>query len=223
VTAASAAFLLAFPALLSIVNPLGNAFIIESLIGDLDRAERSRLVRRVALYSLCVMVVALWAGAPILNFFGVSIDALRLGGGLVIVLSSLELLLSAETRDQRKQGQAQTGRAATDRAFFPITMPLTTGPGTISVAVALGSERPELLRERLAFFAGVSVAALALAGIIWLVYWSADRVAGLLSATAQRSISRLAAFLLLCIGVQIMINGAEGVVTAMQNHPRPAG
>jgi multiple antibiotic resistance protein len=215
------AFLLAFPALFSIVNPLGNAFIIEPLIGDLGRAERSRLVLRVALYSAAVMLAALWAGAAILNFFGVSLSALRLGGGLVILLSSLELLLHAENRDQRKQDQAVTSRAAADRAFFPITMPLTTGPGTISVAVAIGSERPEAWGHRLAFFAGVSAAAAALAGIIWLIYWSADRLAALLSPTTQRIISRLAAFLLLCIGVQIMITGAEGVVAGMQGHGHP--
>ena len=216
---ASAAFLLAFPALLSIVNPLGMAFIVEDLIRDLPRADRAGVVRRVGVYALCVMLGALWFGAAILSFFGVSIEALRLGGGLVIVLSSLELLLRPEAKEARKQGQAaDTARPAVDRAFFPITMPLTTGPGTISVAVALGAERPEDWHARVVFYAGVSAAALALAALIWFVYSSADWLARLLSPSAQRVISRMTAFLLLCIGIQIMITGAEGVATLIQAH-----
>ncbi len=216
---AANAFLLAFPALLSIVNPLGMAFIVEDLLRDLSHADRAGVVRRVGLYSLCVMLGALWFGAAVLSFFGVSIEALRLGGGLVVVLSSLELLLRPEAKEARKQDQAaSSGRAALDRAFFPITMPMTTGPGTISVAIALGAERPEPWHARLIFYAGVSAAALAMAVTIWLVYWSADWAAQLLSLSTQRIVSRLAAFLLLCIGVQIMISGAEGVASTIQAH-----
>jgi multiple antibiotic resistance protein len=212
------AFLLAFPALFSIVNPFGNAFIIEPLIGDLAHADRSRLVRRVALYCLLVMLGALWVGAAVLHFFGVSLEALRLGGGLVIVLSSLELLMRPEARLQRKQGQAEAHGDVFDRAFFPLTMPLTTGPGTISVAIALGSERPEAWPGRLGFLAGASLAGVVLAGLIWLVYWSAERLSAVLSRSAQGSISRLSAFLLLCIGVQIMITGAVGVAGLLHPH-----
>ena len=216
---AATAFLLAFPALLSIVNPLGMAFIVEDLLRDLDRVERARVVRRVGIYALFVMLGALWFGAAVLSFFGVSIEALRLGGGLVIVLASLELLLRPEVKEARKQEQAEdAARPALDRAFFPITMPLTTGPGTIAVAIALGAERPEPWEARLIFYAGVSAAAVAMAVLIWFTYWSADRLARLLSPSAQRIISRLAAFLLLCIGVQIMISGAEGVAAVIQAH-----
>ncbi len=223
---APAAFLLALPTLFSIVNPFGMAFIVEELIGDLPRADRARVVGRVGLYALCVMLGALWAGADILRFFGVSIEALRLAGGLVVSLSALELLLRPAEKQARKQGEAaDTARRAPDMAFFPITMPLTTGPGTISVAVALGSERPDAWGERLAFLGGVSAAALVMAGLIWAVYLSADRLAGLFSATARRIVSRLGAFLLLCIGVQIMITGAQGVVATMATHlhDTPAG
>jgi multiple antibiotic resistance protein len=193
------------------------------VLGDLARPERARLVRRVAAYALGVMLVALWGGAAILNFFGISIDALRVGGGLVVTLSSLELLLRPDEREARKQEQADTTRQAPDRAFFPITMPLTTGPGTISVAVALGAERPEAWGPRLAFFGGASAAAVAMAALIWLTYWSADRLAGLVSPSAQRIVSRLSAFLLLCVGMQIMINGALGVASQIQTHLSQTG
>lgn len=209
---ATTAFLLAFPALFSIVNPVGMAFIFEEMVHDLDRVDRVRIAGRVGLYATSIMLGALWFGAALLSFFGVSIEALRVAGGLVIVFTSLELLLQPERKESRKQEQAaDTGRAVLDRAFFPLTMPLTTGPGTISVAIALGAERPDAWAERLLFYGGVSLAACLMGTLIWGVYWSADRLARLLSVSAQRIISRLSAFLLLCIGVQIMINGVGGV------------
>ena len=97
-------------------------------------------------------------------------------------------------------------------------MPLTTGPGTIAVAVALGAERPEGWGARFGFYFGVSAAALAMAALIWAAYRSADRLARLFSPTGQRIVARLGAFLLLCIGVQIMITGTEGVATMVANH-----
>ena len=127
-----------------------------------------------------------------------------------MILASLELLLSPDKRDARKADQAATpAREGADRAFFPLTMPLTTGPGTIAVAVTLGSERPE--GGNIDFFAGVSAAALAIAGIVWLAYWSAERLGRFISPAGQRIISRLSAFLLLSIGVQIMIGGVIGI------------
>ena len=209
---ALAAFLLAFPALFSIVNPIAIAFIFEVMVRDLTRAERVLIAARVAVYSTSIMLGALWFGAAILNFFGVSIEALRVAGGIVIIFTALELLLQPERKESRKQEQASdTDRAVTDRAFFPLTMPLTTGPGTISVAIALGAERPGPWADRLLFYGGVSVAAVLMGLVIWGVYWSADRLARLLSVSVQRIISRLSAFLLLCVGVQIMINGVGGV------------
>lgn len=206
----TAAFLLAFPALFSIVNPLGMAFVVGDLIGDLNHAERARTVRMVAFYALCIMLGALWFGSAIFGFFGVSIEALRVAGGLVVILASLELLLSPDKRDARKADQAATpAREGTDRAFFPLTMPLTTGPGTIAVAVTLGSARPE--GRTIGFFVGVSAAALAIAGIVWLTYWSAERLGRFISPEGQRIISRLSAFLLLSIGAQIMIGGVIGI------------
>jgi multiple antibiotic resistance protein len=100
-------------------------------------------------------------------------------------------------------------------AFFPLTMPFTTGPGTISVAISLGAERPLPGHGLLGFFLGVSAAAAAIALMIWVAYRFADRAVGRMSQSARRSLSRMMAFLLLCIGVQIMLSGAEGALTTI--------
>ena len=125
---ALAAFLLAFPALFSIVNPPGAAFIFNDVAADYSADDRMRLANRVALYSLIVMLVALWGGAYVLNFFGISLAALRVAGGMVVALRAWDLLSAPERQEARKQEQAETssGRVE-DIAFFPLTLPFTTG------------------------------------------------------------------------------------------------
>lgn len=203
------AFLLAFPALFSIVNPVAGAFIFREATAELTHTERVALARRVGFYSLLVMLTALWAGSYVLQVFGISLAALRIAGGLVLSLFAWGLLDSPERREARKQAQARPAEGAEDVAFFPLTLPFTTGPGTIAVAVALGAGHPPAGQGMLAFYGGVSCAAAAMAGVIWATYGSADRLSALLGATGSRTVTRLSAFLLLCIGIQVLITGVS--------------
>ena len=207
-----AAFLLAFPALFSIVNPIAGAFIFRGAAADRTHAGRMLLAQRVGTYSLLVMLVALWAGSYVLALFGVSLAALRIAGGLVLSLFAWELLNAPERRDGRKQEQAADAGPADDVAFFPLTLPFTTGPGTIAVAVALGAGHPVTEPGWVAFYAGSSLAAAAMAVVIWLTYSYADRLSDFLGRTGSRTVTRLSAFLLLCIGVQMLINGVIGAL-----------
>jgi multiple antibiotic resistance protein len=205
------AFLLGFPALFSIVNPISGAFIFREVTAD--RAEdRAGLARQVALYSLVVMSVSLWAGSYVLEIFGITLAALRVAGGLVVALSAWSLLNAPERHEARKQEQATSHPGVEDVALFPLTIPFTTGPGTISVAVALGSSRPHGARELAGFFLGMTAATVALAAMIWILYGSADRISRLMGPRGSRTVTRLFAFLLLCIGVQILITGVVDVL-----------
>ena len=201
-----AAFLLAFPALFSIVNPIAGSFIFREATADRTHAERVVLARRVGLYSLLVMLVALWTGSYILAFFGISIGALRIAGGAMLIGFAWELIGAPEKRQDRKQQQA-ADKGADDVAFFPLTLPFTTGPGTIAVSVALGAGHPDAgaglpggQPGLFGFFIGVSLAALAVACLIALLYAVADRLGAWLGRSATQTISRLSAFILLCIG-----------------------
>ena len=217
-------FLLAFPALFSIVNPAGGALIFSQVMAARTHAERATLARRIALYSLLVLLVSLWAGSYVLSFFGITLAALRIAGGLVVATRAWSLLNAPETTQARKERQAEPARGATpetrppidDIAFFPLTMPFTTGPGTISVAVALGSERPH--DSVLAFFAGVSAAAAALAAPLWVANSLAHPLIAQLGPGGPPLVTRLAAFLLLCIGTQITLGGVEDVLRPLL-HP----
>ena len=216
VATAIGAFLLAFPALFSIVNPIGGAVIFDSVTSHRPPAEKPAMAFRIALYSMIVLLVSLWLGGYILNFFGVSLSALRIAGGLVVAARAWSLLMQPEAQEERKAHQAKPAQHAEDIAFFPLTMPLTTGPGTIAVAIALSSQRPASGVGTLGFFGGLSLAAAAIAVLIWFCYrWSAS-VTRLLGQSGTRVMSRLVAFLLLCVGVQIVVTGVVGAADLLQ-------
>ncbi len=210
--AALAAFLLGFPALFSIVNPVSGAFIFRTRTAERPHAERVRLARRVGLYAALVMLVALWAGSYVLAFFGITLPALRCAGGIVLALYAWGSLNAPERREARKAEQVDAASGLDDVAFYPLTLPFTTGPGTISVAVALGSAHPSSGLAIVPFFVGMSVAALAVAVLVWALYSASDQLSSLLGQVASRAITRLSAFFQLCIGVQILITGVTEVL-----------
>ncbi|HSV00188.1 MAG TPA: MarC family protein [Roseiarcus sp.] len=215
-TTANSAFLLAFSSLFSIINPIGGALIFYGFTKDFNSLDRVKVAARVGFYSLLIMFGALWFGTAILSFFGVSIDALRIAGGMVIALSGFQLLTTNDSHPDQKRNEriaAPTGEGdPMQLAFFPLTLPFTTGPGTIAVAITIGAERPLNDVGLLAFFLGASIAAFANAAIVWIAYRFADRLTGFIGPTARQVIVRLTAFLLMCIGVEILVTAIGDLI-----------
>jgi len=215
-----AAFLLAFPALFSIVNPLGAAMIFAQTTLGRPRADCIALAKTVALNSFVILLVSVWFGEWILGFFGITIDALRVTGGLVVAVRAWQLLQQPEENEARKEQQAfQDGRTQQkadwrEMAFFPLAMPFTVGPGSISVAIALSSERPAS-DPMPSYYIGLTLAVMLMALVVGCVYSYADRVVAMLGTTGTRIVSRLAALILLCIGIQILFSGLHGFVLDM--------
>jgi multiple antibiotic resistance protein len=205
-------FLLALSALFSIVNPIGSALIFSQVTTGRTHEERRDLARRIAFYSVTIMLGALWGGAFILDFFGVSLAALRIAGGFVVASSAWVLLQMPEQNEVKKEEQASHAEGLDDVAFYPLTIPFTTGPGTIAVAIALGSNLPFGRVGFWSFFIGASVAAVAVAAMVLVAYSWADRLVAFLGRAQARVVTRLAAFLLLCVGVQITLNGISDFV-----------
>ena len=207
------AFLLAFPALFSIVNPIGAAITFHQVTEG--RSDRHQLAWRIAINALLILLGSLLLGSYILNFFGVSLGALRVAGGLVVAIRAWQLLMQPEVNENRKANAAAPAeQVQEDVAFFPLTMPFTTGPGAISVAIALASQRPSDGNGVLEFFVGVSLAAILVAVLVGVSYRWSGKVLSLLGASGARVMSRLVAFLLLCVGVQIISSGLESLVTS---------
>jgi multiple antibiotic resistance protein len=217
-----AALLLAFPTLFSIVNPLGSALIFREATSGRSTSERRYLAGRIAIYTAFILIGSMWIGGFVLAFFGISLGALRVAGGLVVTVSAWGLLMDPQGHEDRKVADAApTHGDPEDVAFFPLTMPLTTGAGTIAVAIALASQQPSDSIGRFSYLAGESVAALALAALVWVSYAWSDRVVALLGARGARIVSRLTAFILLCVGIQIISTGVASLAAAIlaPTHP----
>ncbi|MET3528202.1 MarC family protein [Phenylobacterium koreense] len=214
-TSVVGAFLLAFPALFSIVNPVGAALTFHQVTEG--RSDRHILAWRIALFALFILLGSLLLGGYILNFFGVSMGALRVAGGLVVAIRAWGLLMQPEANESRKADAAAPAELQDDVAFFPLTMPFTTGPGAISVAIALASQRPSDGDGVISFFIGVSLAAVLVALAVGVSYRWSYKVLALLGRSGARVLSRLVAFLLLCVGVQIISSGLESLVPTYLN------
>ena len=213
-------FLLAFPALFSIVNPLGAAFIFLSATGRFSHALRAAMARWIAIYSFAIVTCSIYVGAYVLGFFGISVPVLRVAGGIVISLAAWKMLNSEDVTDSGKDtavAESLDVERTSRMAFYPLTMPLTTGPGTITVAVSLGANRPHTLGEGrvLAFMLQMTLATLLLCVIIYLLYRYADSISRWFGPTGTSVITRLSAFLLFCIGIQIFWNGAAELLGSL--------
>lgn len=204
--------LLVLTALFPIVNPLGNTPIFLSLTPGYSSGSRVILSRKIALNSFWLLTGSMLIGSHILDFFGLSIPVVQVGGGLVVMSTGWTLLRREE--DQAKSTQEKKILSSQDianRAFYPLTLPLTVGPGSISVAITLGADQAPHRSSLVRLVAAVIGPAL-VAFSIFLSYRFAERLASFLGETAMNVIVRLTSFILLCIGVQIVWNGVRALL-----------
>lgn len=208
--------LLVVGALFPIVNPIGNTPIFLSLTRGLSEQGRTALARMVALNGLALIVASIFVGTYILAFFGISLPVVQVAGGLVVVSTGWTLL-----REPNDDGQTKNGHRACNesdyrrQAFYPLTLPLTVGPGSISVAIAVGSNHTEGSQFRISLIAGMLIGSAIIAASIYLSYRFAERIERTLGDSAMNIIIRLSSFILVCIGVQILWNGASTLLRTM--------
>lgn len=207
-------FLLILSALFPIVGPLSGSPIFLALTSGYSPETRRELSRRVALDSFFLMMGSYLIGAHVLSFFGVSLPVVQVGGGLVVVAMGWTMLMQKEGAREPASKPIQP-QDQFRRAFYPLTLPLTVGPGSVSVAVTLGANTT----HRYGVHAWLILAALIAMGLIavsiFLCYGFADRLARMLGETAMNVIMRLSSFLLLCIGVQIVWNGINALLSSV--------
>ena len=217
----AASTLLVVGALFPIVNPLGNTPIFLTLTRGLSGPGRASLARTIAVNGLILMVVSIFIGTHILGFFGISLPVVQVGGGLVVISTGWTLLRQSnneETSDddpKRPCNEANYMR----QAFYPLTLPLTVGPGSIAVAITVGANRTEGSEWRWPLIVGLLIGALMIAISIYLSYRFADRIAALLGDAAMNVVIRLSSFILVCIGVQISWNGLSTLLRSLLTRP----
>lgn len=208
------AFLLTFAGLFPIVNPIEAAPFFLGLTAGLSADERTLLARRVAINGFSLLLGSMVLGPWLLEFFGIELPVVRIAGGLVVTALGWKLLSQESWSDHGSAGM-QAGAERKVGSFYPLTMPLTVGPGSMSVAITIGSRKPEseihfadLTLHAIGALAGV----IAIAISIYIAYRFADRFARLLGATGLEVLVRLSAFILMCIGIEIVWTGYSTLI-----------
>jgi multiple antibiotic resistance protein len=208
-------FLLTVSALWPIVDPLAGSPIFLAMTHNCPPEARRTLSWRVALNSLLLMVGSYFIGAHVLNFFGVSLPVVQVGGGLIVASMGWNILLDRQdTHDPARQTVPCSDPLRS--AFYPLTLPLTVGPGTISVAVTLGANSTRRYGFHVAIILAALIAMVTIATSVLLCYGLADRLARVVGDTGMTVIVRLSSFLLVCIGVQIMWNGISALLLSLR-------
>jgi len=220
VTEAAKSLFVFLSALFPIVDPLGGAPIFLTMTRHYSPPTRRELSLRIAINSFFLLVGSYFIGSHILSFFGISLPVVQVGGGLVVISSGWALLKQGPDDDQKTAKKNIHPDDPFRNAFYPLTLPLTVGPGSISVAIAVGANSPHghgLNLVSVIFVAVIGSILLALS--IYFCYGFSDRLGHILGPTGMTVIMQLASFLLLCIGVQIFWNGASALLSSLPIHP----
>ncbi len=208
------AFLLTFAGLFPIVNPFEAAPFFLGLTAGMPSDERTMLARKAAVNGCLLLLGSMVLGPWLLEFFGIELPVVRIAGGLVVTALGWKLL-SQESWSDHGSGGVQPGGARKVGSFYPLTMPLTVGPGSMSVAITIGSRNPDtdIHLTALALHAiGALLGILAIALTIYIAYRFAEKFARLLGATGLEVMVRLSAFILMCIGIEIIWTGYSALV-----------
>ncbi len=218
-------FVAVFAALFPIVNPLGGAPIFVEMTRACSPAVRAVLARKVAVNGFLLLVFSMLFGSRILTFFGISLPVLRVAGGLVVTFVGWNILNQGNTPSETGSSEAASDvdlSRVEAQAFYPLTMPLTMGPGSIATAVALGTQSSFSSHAGYGIFAIEAVGAiLGLAAVslsVYLAYRYASQIERLLGRNGTNVLVRLFAFILLCIGMQIMWQGIRDLILSLPPH-----
>jgi multiple antibiotic resistance protein len=209
-------FALAFSALLPVINPLGSALLLLGFVGDAPEPVFRDLAGKIAIRTTLFLMVVELVGSGLLEFFGISLAVVQVAGGLVLASMGWSLLNQQETDTNSKRAEVEGAGygSVQEKVFYPLTFPVTVGPGCIVVMLTLSAhasvERSVL--DDVVAHVGISLAVVALSLIVYLSYRYAPKITERISAQSAHGILRIVSFVLVCIGVQITWNGVEALL-----------
>ena len=215
-TSALNIFFLVFAAIFPVVNPPGSALVFLGLTRDASHEIRRILAWRVARNSLFVLVCSFFLGALVLKFYGISIPVLRVAGGFIVAVAGWKLLNEGSQKELEASADGVSRTDPLDQAFYPLTWPLTTGPGTIAVVISLGLSRTSYTTtDEILFVLASLLAIVVIAATIFLCFAYADRIERLLGPGGTDIAVRLSAFILFCLGLQILWSGGSELLKSV--------
>ena len=211
-------FALAFSALLPLINPLGSALVFLGLVGIAPTDIYRSLAKRIAIATVIFLIVIEVAGALLLKFFGISLPIVQISGGLALAAMGWNLLNQGQGPDKTADTAVDSGlelKSLEQKVFYPFTFPITAGPGCIVVVITLSAHASaQHGLQRTFTHAGIATAIALLSLAVYFCYARAPQITTHISPQTVHGILRLIAFVLLCIGVQILTNGVQTIVKA---------
>lgn len=200
-------FLLTFAALFSVINPLGSVPIFLGLTQDDSKESKNKTALWAAINVCIILIISFFIGEYVLKFFGISIDVLRIAGGIIICTSGFGLL-SGTFSKKRGVSKKVTDDAQhrSDIALTPLAIPMMAGPGSMSLLIAMYQDYPEYTDKAI-----IVGAILILSLSVFLILRSANYLSKLLGASGIVAISRIIGFLVLAIGVQYIVNSLVAI------------
>jgi multiple antibiotic resistance protein len=216
--AAGKSFLFVFAAILPILNPAATAPIFLGLTEGASPGTRALLARRIARNMFALMVGSMLVGSYVLEFFGISLPIVRVGGGLIVAAAAWRLLNASHASDDRRTVLAEsfTPEQARRQAFYPLTFPISCGPGSIAAAITVGVALNDTrLTLSLARMGGGVLALLAIGLLLYLAFRYAQQLLRPLGEAGSVIFLRLSAFILLCLGVQIVWDGLSELLRGL--------
>ena len=214
---------LAFAALLPLLNPLGSALIVMSIVGEQSPEVYRVLARRIALTMLTFIAVIELLGEWILSFFGISLPVLQVAGGVTLAAMGWSLLNATGALTVVTPAVRPDEATVMDLVFYPLTFPVTLGPGVIVVVLTLSAHATgHGVEATILEHAAIFVAAMLLAVLVFFAYAYAPRLSRMMPAHAVSGVQRLISFILLCIGAQIAWDGLAILLRSVQV-PAPLG
>ena len=201
-------FIYLFVALFSVLNPIGTVPIFVGLTQNDTKKERSRISLWTAINVFIILIVSFFIGQYVLLFFGISIDALRIAGGIIIVSSGFSLLSGKFTKKRGINKKAETdAQQRNDIALTPLAIPMLAGPGSISLLIAFYQEHNTTMEIIIS-----SIAILAIAVAIYIILKSAHYLAKILGASGIIAISRIIGFIVIAIGIQYIVSAIINII-----------
>jgi multiple antibiotic resistance protein len=212
-------FGLAFSALLPLINPLGDALVFLGIVGPATPDVYRRLARRVAVNTTVFLLLIEIGGAAIMKFFGISLPVMQVSGGLVLAAMGWNLLSQSEATPVATASEAVADPKLSSlegKSFYPLTFPITAGPGCIVVMITLSAQASAQRGfADLAAHGGIALAVVALSGAVFVCYGFAPTIAARIKPQTAHGIQRVIAYVLLSIGVQITWNGVAMLLATL--------
>jgi len=200
--------LVTFVGILPIANPFSTAVVFLSITEGFSEKRRRQQARLACIYMAGILITFLLAGTLIMNFFGISIPGLRIAGGLIVAQIGFGML-NSKPENEISEESREEAVLSDDVAFTPLAMPMLSGPGSIAVTIGMAAEA-DGVGENLAIVVGIGLVAL----VSWLVLRASGRVVRVLGATGMNAMGRIMGFLLVCVGIQFIVNGTQQILSS---------